>query len=99
MSAIEAMRTEEFTLSNQDNQPIASVLQQLGAPSTDDPSENKALETLGATIQVEDWVLPLPNTESTPLKRITLKVAWGQQPDESISILYLMSLQQGTPQS
>jgi prepilin-type N-terminal cleavage/methylation domain-containing protein len=95
MSAIETMRNNEFTLSNQDNQPIAEVLQQLGSPSTDDPSENKALEMLSATVQVEDWVLPLPETESTPLKRISLKVSWGQEPDEAITILYLMSLQQG----
>jgi prepilin-type N-terminal cleavage/methylation domain-containing protein len=95
MSAIETMRTREFTLGNQDNQPIAEVLQQLGTPATDEPSETKALEMLSATIQVEDWVLPLPETESTPLKRISLKVAWGEEPDEAITILYLMSLQQG----
>jgi len=97
MSSIEAMRTKEFTLGNVDNQPAAAVIQQLGGPASDDPSETKALDLLGATIQVEDWVLPLPQTESTPLKRILLKVAWGTEVDESISVLYLMPIQPGTP--
>lgn len=97
MSSIEAMRTKEFTLGNVDNQPVATVIQQLGGPNSDDPSETKALDLLSATIQVEDWILPLPQTESTPLKRISLKVAWGRERDESISILYLMPTQQGSP--
>ena len=96
MSSIEAMRTKDFTLGNVDNQPAAAVIQQLGGPSSDDPSETKALDLLSATIQVEDWVLPLPQTESTPLKRILLKVAWGTEVDESISVLYLMPVQTGT---
>ncbi len=96
MSSIEAMRTKEFTLANVDNQPAAAVIQQLGGPSSDDQSETKALDLLSATIQVEDWVLPLPQTESTPLKRILLNVAWGTEVDESISVLYLMPVQPET---
>jgi prepilin-type N-terminal cleavage/methylation domain-containing protein len=91
MSSIESMKKDSFDLSNQDNQPVASVLQALGVPASSDPSEQDALASLAASIQIEDWILPLPDMDQNPMKKITMKIAWGVAPDESISILYLFS--------
>lgn len=91
MSSIESMKKDSFDLSNQDNQPVASVLQGLGVPASSDPSEQDALASLAASIQIEDWILPLPDMDQNPMKKITMKIAWGVAPDESISILYLFS--------
>ncbi len=91
MSSIESMKKDSFDLSNQDNQPVASVLQGLGVPASSDPSEQDALASLATSIQIEDWILPLPDMDQNPMKKITMKIAWGVAPDESISILYLFS--------
>jgi prepilin-type N-terminal cleavage/methylation domain-containing protein len=91
MSSIESMKKDSFDLSNQDNQPVASVLQALGVPASSDPSEQDALASLATSIQIEDWILPLPDMDQNPMKKITMKIAWGVAPDESISILYLFS--------
>jgi len=92
MSSIESMKPADFNLSNQDNQPVASVLQALGVPASSTSSEQDSLSSLSASIQVEDWVVPLPNATPEPMKRITLRISWGIAPDDSITIFYLLSL-------
>lgn len=90
MASIEAMKGKDFNLSNQDSQPVQKILQEFGIPQ---PAEegDRVITPLLASITVEDWILPVQNAETAPMKKISVKVAWGDRPDEAIHILYLMA--------
>jgi hypothetical protein len=40
----------------------------------------------------EDFVIPLPNVDQYPMKKLTLRVMWGREIDESFIISYLMAV-------
>ena len=92
MASIETMKEQDFNLTTQENRPILDVLQELGAPPPSDQSVQDSLTPLSATIQVDDWILPFPDAEANPMKKILLRVSWGAQADETLEILFLRPL-------
>lgn len=89
MASIEAMNPKNFNLQTQENQPVAAVLQTLGITSLSDKDEVAAMSALSASLLIEDWPIPLIEKEVL-MKRIILKLFWGQSWDEAFEIIYLL---------
>jgi prepilin-type N-terminal cleavage/methylation domain-containing protein len=92
MAAVETMKEPDFNLSNQNNRPVLDVLQELGAPNPTDPTALEALQNISASITVEDWILPIPNAESSPMKRVAVSLSWGPQADDRFDVLFIRAL-------
>jgi prepilin-type N-terminal cleavage/methylation domain-containing protein len=92
MAAVEAIPANEFNLANQDNRPVLDVLQELGAPNPSDQAALAPLQSISTSITVEDWILPLPNAESSPMKKIALRLSWGTQADDQLDLLFIRAL-------
>ncbi|MFO0415891.1 MAG: prepilin-type N-terminal cleavage/methylation domain-containing protein, partial [Pseudomonadota bacterium] len=86
MAAVETMKEPDFNLSNQNNRPVLDVLQELGAPNPTDPTALEALQNISASITVEDWILPIPNAESSPMKRVAVSLSRGPQPADRFDV-------------
>lgn len=93
MASIEAMDPKNFNIQNQENQPASMLLQNLGVTSVGDKDEAAAVSALNATLLVEDLPIPLLEKEVL-MKKIILRLFWGQGVDEAMEIIYLMP---GTP--
>ena len=72
-------------------QGALNALQQFGLPEPTPPEEKAALNRLSVSLQVDEWQLPLPNTQLNPMSKLTLKVLWGPGIDDTFTISYLMS--------
>ncbi len=77
---------------NFDGDPALSALQKWGIPEPTEESEKKALAPFSVSMMAEDFVIPLPNTGQDPMKKMTLRVMWGPERDESFIIVYLMAV-------
>ncbi len=77
---------------NFDNEPALNALQKWTIPDPTDDAEKKALAPFSVSMSSDDLVLPLPNTSQNPMKKVLLRVSWGQEVDESFIIMYLMAV-------
>lgn len=93
MSSIEALDPKNFNIQSQENQPASALLQTLGVTSVGDKDEAAAISTLSANLLVEDLPIPLLEKEAL-MKKIILRLFWGQGLDEALEVIYLMP---GTP--
>ena len=66
------------------------ALQTLNAPQATDPREQRALDRIQVTMEVQQWQLPIPKIEENPLRRLELKLSWGDQPDENFVVTYFI---------
>ncbi len=89
MASIEALNPKNFNLQTQENQPVSAVLQTLGVTSLSDKDEAAAMSALNASLLVEDWPIPLLEKEVL-MKRIILRLFWGQGWDEAFEVIYLL---------
>ncbi len=89
MASIEAMDPKNFTIQNQDNQPIATILQNLGITQSADRGDTGPMSAMTASLVVEDWPIPLLQGEAV-MKRVILRVVWGPGLDEALEVLYLL---------
>jgi prepilin-type N-terminal cleavage/methylation domain-containing protein len=95
MASIEAVNPKNFTVQSQENQPVSAILQTLGVSSLGDKDEVAAMSMLSASLLVEDLPIPLLEKEAL-MRKIILKVFWGQSLDESLEVVYLQP-DPGTP--
>lgn len=89
MSSIETIG-DETTLQPFDNEPALNALNRWNIPEPSDEKEKSILAPFFVSLLVEDWVLPLPNIDPDPVKKITLRVTWGQGVDETFLVTYLL---------
>lgn len=91
MASIEALTGREFDLTSQGPLPARDLLNQFKIPPSEDPVDERITQQLQASLEVEDWLLPIPNAEASPMKKISLGISWGShQPSESFRVLLLM---------
>jgi hypothetical protein len=88
MSAIEVM-DESADIPAADEQPASQLMQTFAIPEPTTDLEKRALEPLRASLSVEEFALPLPNFDQSPLQKLTLRVAWGNAIDDAFVIMYL----------
>jgi hypothetical protein len=91
MASIEAQGAQDL-VGNFDGEPALSALQKWGIPEPTEESEKKALAPFSVSMAAEDFVIPLPNIDQDPMKKLTLRVMWGREIDESFVISYLMAV-------
>ena len=91
MSSIEALGPTAL-VGDFDGEPAMSALQKWSIPEPSEDVDKKALAPFYVSMSSEDLVLPLPNTGQDPMKKVTLRVSWGREVDESFVIVYLMSM-------
>ena len=92
MASIESIPDEEFDLASQSQQPALDLMAQLDIPLDNDDAGRNPLKDIVADLQIEDWILPLPEVEETTMKQITVRVSWGSNQQDSISLRLLKSL-------
>jgi prepilin-type N-terminal cleavage/methylation domain-containing protein len=66
------------------------ALQTLGAPSSTDEREKRALDQLQVSLVVQDWQVPAPKIEENPMRRVELTIAWGTEPTEAFVVAYFV---------
>lgn len=86
------INSDTATLSSFGETPALNILQQFGLPEPETPQEQAALSRLSVSLNVEEWQLPLPNTDQNSMQRLTLKVFWGPGVDDTFNVSYLMPL-------
>lgn len=91
MASIEAQGAQDM-VGNFEGEPALSALQKWGIPEPTEEAEKKALTPFSVSMMSEDFVIPLPNIDQDPMKKLTLRVMWGPEIDESFIISYLMAV-------
>jgi hypothetical protein len=91
MASIETLGPQGL-VDNFDGEPALSALQKWAIPEPSNEGEKKALAPFVVSLSAEDLVLPLPNTTSDPMKKLTLRISWGREVDETFTVMYLMAL-------
>jgi len=90
MASVEAAG-QNLEIADQDSQPVAEVLRTLGVPEQQAPEDAPDPDgNLTASLKVEDWELPFEHITNPAMKRVTLRIAWGDGPQESFLITYLV---------
>ena len=93
MAMIETIPDNELNLSSQGEQSAIALMEQLQIPTEDTSSDDILLTKLSANLQVDDWLLPVPGAEDTPMKKIILSLSWGNSPQDHISIEFIRGFQ------
>lgn len=93
LAMIETIPDTEFNLSSQGEQSAIALMEQLQIPMEDTSTDNGLLNKLSATLQVDDWLLPVPGAEETPMKKIVLNLSWGPSQQDNISIEFIRGFQ------
>lgn len=78
-------------LENFDGEPAINALQRWGIPEPTDQAEKQTLSPFSVSLAVEEFQLPLPNISQDPMKKLTLRITWGSEVDESFIVSYLMA--------
>ena len=88
-----------------DTLPVYQLLQDLGAlPDIGDSAEEEELYSgMEANIQISEWenpeaLAPL-GADINLLKRIYLKILWGESPDDQLEIVYFIANENNSPLS
>jgi hypothetical protein len=91
MASIEAQGAQDL-IGNFEGEPAVNALQKWGIPEPTEESEKRALAPFFVSMMAEDFVIPLPNIDQDPMKKLVLRVTWGREIDESFIISYLMAV-------
>ena len=94
MSSIEAAG-DDAPVENFDGETVLETLKKFGGPDATEEGEALSYASLRVAMAVDEWKLPIPNVEDSPMRKITLKVYWGSQIDEAFLITYLAPIQPG----
>jgi prepilin-type N-terminal cleavage/methylation domain-containing protein len=91
MSSVEILG-ESGDIQASDEQPALQMMQAYGVPNPSSDLEKKALEPLKASLMVEEFPLPIPipNKDPALLRKLTLKVSWGTNIDDSFVVASLL---------
>jgi hypothetical protein len=89
MSSIESAKDKDLPFGPQENRPVLDLLQELGQPLPAEESAAAGFAALTASIQIEEFPLPLNQETVLPLRRVAVAVMWGMNPDESIQVTYI----------
>lgn len=92
MSSIEAAG-DDAPVENFDGETVLDTLKRFGGPDPTNDTEAQGYASLRVAMAVDEWQLPIPNVTDDPMRKITLKVYWGTQPDEAFNITYLAPVQ------
>ncbi|MEY4667507.1 MAG: hypothetical protein RL518_206 [Pseudomonadota bacterium] len=90
MASIEALGPAGL-IESFENEQALSALQKWSIPEPIDEAEKAVLAPFYVSMLVEDFVLPLPNVDQEPMKKMILRITWGPEVDESFIITYLMA--------
>lgn len=93
LSIIETIPDTEFTISSMQEQPAVALMEQLQIPTEDTSNDDVLLNKLSATLQIDDWLLPVPGAEETPMKKVLLSLSWGPSNQDRISIEFIRGFQ------
>jgi prepilin-type N-terminal cleavage/methylation domain-containing protein len=91
MTSIEMLGPQGL-VGNFDGEPALNALQKWAIPDPTDDAEKRALAPFYVSMTSDDLVLPLPNISQDPMKKVTLRVYWGPEVDESFVVVYLMAM-------
>jgi prepilin-type N-terminal cleavage/methylation domain-containing protein len=92
MASIEAGSDNPMELPTFDNESGVGALQKFGIPEPTEENDKRALSPFQVTLVGEELQLPLPNIDQDPLRKLTLRVSWGQASDQTFMITYLMAI-------
>ena len=92
MASIEAASDNPMELPTFENESGIGALQKFGIPEPTEENDKRALSPFQVTLVGEELQLPLPNIDQDPLRKLTLRVSWGQAIDQTFMITYLMAV-------
>ncbi len=90
MASVEALGPQGL-MDGFEGEPALNALQKWSIPEPTEEAEKRALAPFFVSMVVEDFILPLPNVDQDPMKKMTLRITWGRESDESFIITYLMA--------
>lgn len=94
MSMVEATE-KNLSISSQTDVPILTLFSQMNIPEPTSNEERQALDQLRATIQIQDWNLPIPNLTGGAIQKLTLAISWSNNPQDVFVVTYFPPAQDG----
>lgn len=89
MSSIESVKTPDLPFGAQDNRPVLDLLQELGQPAPTDEKIAEGFASLSASIQIDEYPMPISEADVVQLRRVSVAVIWGSNFDQSIQVTYI----------
>jgi prepilin-type N-terminal cleavage/methylation domain-containing protein len=89
LAAVEAADTK-LELSDQNDVPVIDLLRTLNAAELANDAEKGDLETLRASVKIQDWPLPLQGVAQNALRKLVLDISWGSDPRDVFEITYFI---------
>jgi type II secretory pathway pseudopilin PulG len=83
------------TILEQGNIPpslLPNLFSQLGFRVSGNVEEQELLSSLQGELIIENWPLPVPNAEESPLRRLTVRIAWSPDPVDRFELVYYIPI-------
>lgn len=92
MASIEAQADKPQDIPTFENEGAFGVLQRLNIPEPTDEISKRAMAPFQITLTSSNLQIPLPNVNQDPLKKFSLRIAWGPGLDESFIVTHLIPI-------